>query len=282
MRNTADATRTARAAPALATWLRDSLYYADLRGCGGWRNDAKCITMNVLIIGGAGHVGSILRPALEQTQTCRYLDLRPVPGAEARTNIGDVNDPAALAAAMQGQEALLYLAMGTANGDPQTAGDIDAAFNVNVRGLYRCLGEGIKAGVRRICVASSLSVYRNYRQSPTDERRGADAWEPYGLSKRVGEFLCEAAAQACPEATIIALRLVLPSNEQDWPKRRYDPAREHNSFALGPNDTRDLFCKALELDRPGCHVVQATGDVTDQHLPNHRVRELLGWSPQNH
>ncbi|MFA9480306.1 NAD-dependent epimerase/dehydratase family protein [Phycisphaerales bacterium AB-hyl4] len=238
--------------------------------------------MNVLVIGGAGYVGAIVRPALETVHGCRYLDLRPVPGAEDRTFVGDVNDPAVVREAVQGQDALVYLAMGTNNGDRRTVQDIDAAFNVNVRGLYRTLAAALEAGVRRICVASSLSVYRHCHRSAIDESCAADAWEPYGLSKRVGEFLCQAAAQQCPDATLVALRLILPRNEADWPQYRFDPAKERNVFALGPRDTRELFRKALELDRPGCHIVQASGDITNERLPNHRVRELLGWSPQNH
>lgn len=237
--------------------------------------------MNLLIVGGAGYVGSLLRPTLEATHRCRYLDLRPVEGAEDRSVIGSVNDAEAVARAVDGQEALIYLAMGTVDGIRQTVNDIDAAFGVNVQGLYRVLAQALAAGVRRVCVASSLSVYHGPYPGRMDETHPADAWQPYGLSKRLGEFICEAAAPHYPDATFVVLRLILPRNEADWPEHRYDPMKGRNSFALGPEDTRRLFVKALELDAAGCHIVQATGDVTGTHLPNTRVHDLLGWQPEN-
>ena len=36
--------------------------------------------MKLLIIGGAGYVGSILQPALDAEHECRYLDLKLVAG----------------------------------------------------------------------------------------------------------------------------------------------------------------------------------------------------------
>ena len=49
--------------------------------------------MKVLVVGGAGYVGTILRPALDKEHQCVHFDLSPVPGAQERTIIGDVTDP---------------------------------------------------------------------------------------------------------------------------------------------------------------------------------------------
>ncbi len=258
--------------------------------------------MNVLIVGGAGHVGTILRPALEADHRCRYLDLKPVPGAEDRTTVGDVNDPAAVAEAVRDQEALVFLALGGVKasrglglwgpGGParpqtsapprdRTAGTVNTigpAFTINVQGLYTAVSEALRAGVRRIVYASSLSVYR---PGCVDESMPPDNWQPYGLSKRLGEAICAAAAQECPDATLVALRLIRPQTEAEWPAAAYDPAKEKNTLALGPQDTRRLFLAALALDRPGFHAVQASGDLEDRCLPNRAAHALLGWSPQN-
>jgi nucleoside-diphosphate-sugar epimerase len=236
--------------------------------------------MNVLIVGGAGYVGSIIRSSLEEAHCCRHLDLRPVPGAEGRTIVGDVNDPEVVAEAVRDQQAVIYLAMGTTNGDVRTVGDIDAAFGVNVRGFYRLLTHALEAGVQRVCLSSSLSVYsRPARYTLLDETCPPDNWQAYGMSKRLAEFICRAAAQRYPQASILALRLIHPRNEADW----LALATRETQVPLihtGPQDTRRLFLDALKFDRPGYHVVQATGDTTDRRMPNHRVRELLGWSPQ--
>lgn len=239
--------------------------------------------MNVLIVGGAGYVGSILQPALEQAHTCRYLDLRPVPGAEDRTVIGNLNNADVITEAVKDQHALLYLAMGSREGQRRTVNEIDPAFDVNVRDFYRTLVHALAAGVERICYASSLSVYyrMTYRPTPFDENEPADCWNPYGMSKRVGEFLCQAAAQQYPDATFLALRLMHPRNEQEWSPVCCHAAEHPNQIRTGPNDVRRLFLRALQFDRPGCHIVHASGDFTNKLLPNRRAHELLGWLPQN-
>jgi nucleoside-diphosphate-sugar epimerase len=237
--------------------------------------------MKLLVIGGAGYVGSIIRPDLDAAHACRHLDLKPVPGAEDRTLVGDVNNDAVVQEAVRDQEAVLYLAMGMTDGIRKTVNDVDPAFNVNVRGLYRVLHHALSAGVRRFVYTSTLSVYDRVWSDFKDENAPPNAWQPYGISKRLGESLCQAAAQQFPLATILALRLCLPQNEADWPAHRYDPTKARNHCDTGPQDIRRLFLRALELDHPGCHIVQATGDMSNQRLPNTRVQALLGWSPEN-
>lgn len=236
--------------------------------------------MKLLVIGGAGHVGHILLRMLEAEHDCRYLDLKQIPEVGERSIVGDVNDDDVLDRALKDREGVLYLAMGTINDDPRTCNRINPAFDVNVRGWYRVLHHGLLGGIRRYCFASSLSVYKNHACG--DESKPADAWIPYGISKRLGEFVGEAAAQECPDASILDLRLIMPRNESDWSKYAYDPDKPTNSFATGPDDTRALFSAALKFDQPGHHVVQASGDLTNQHVPNRRVQALLGWTPTNH
>jgi len=237
--------------------------------------------MNVLVVGAAGKVGSILRPALEREHHCHYYDLNPVPGAESRTTLGDVNDEAAMAGALDGRDAVVYLAMGYGSSGRRSVNDINAAFDVNLRGWYRTLHIGLERGVRRWVYASSLSVYQNYRQPRTDESRPADAWDPYGFSKRLAEHVCAAAAQHDPQAVILALRLIMPYTEAERPALRKNPDRAaHAVWFQAPEDMRRLFLAALACDKPGCHIVQTTGDLTGNHLPNTRATELLGWAPR--
>ena len=91
--------------------------------------------MKLLVVGGAGYVASIIRPSLEARFDCRYFDRRTVAGAEERTIVGDVNDPEKITQAVEGIDAIVYLAMGVQTGDPQTVRMIDLAFAVNVQAL---------------------------------------------------------------------------------------------------------------------------------------------------
>jgi len=240
--------------------------------------------MKLLIVGGAGYVGAILQPALEAQHECRYLDLKPVPGAEDRSVVGDVNDPAAIEQALDGVDSILWLAMGVKAGLDKGAGsiDIDAAFDVNVKAMYRMLAAASEAGVRRFVYASSLSVYRTIGRRavfPIDEQDPADAWRTYGLTKRLGETLGEMWVQHELNASFLALRLFWPRNDIDWPGNEFHPDRR--GHPLGPNDMRRLFLAGVEFSQPGFYPVQASGDMNGAHLPNTVAHELLGWLPQN-
>ena len=241
--------------------------------------------MKVLIVGGAGYVGSIIVPTFEKEFECTYFDIKPVRGCESRTILADVSDDEQVQRAVVGMDAILYLPMGMGK-DAQgrlSVNEINPAFDVNVRGLYRFLYLSLAAGVKRFIYASSLSVYNRLCGGKTvfDENKPSDTWYPYGLSKRTGEFICGCGAQAYDSACITALRLIWPRNENDWPEHRYDPQKPKNSCAIGPKDIQRLFVTAVNYNKPGFHLLQASGDMEGKWLPNKRVNEVLGWFPRN-
>lgn len=238
--------------------------------------------MKLLIVGGAGYVGSILVPTLEKEFECAHFDLKPVRGCEHKTILADVGDENQVRGAVQGVDAVLYLAMGASAFTPDSASkqgsnEINPAFDVNVRGWYRFLYLAMEAGVKRFVYASSLSVYKRHMHAT--EESPADQWKPYGFSKRIGEFICEAAARENPSLTLIALRLIHPRNERDWERDLLGRDVRLPSFSTSPGDTRSLFVKALRFDRPGFHIIHASGDEHDEHISNRRAFELLGWKP---
>jgi nucleoside-diphosphate-sugar epimerase len=234
--------------------------------------------MKVLVVGAGGHVGSILRPALEGAHDCRYLDALANPQMPDAL-IGDVNDEALIVRAIQCMDAVIYLATGRPPVALAPCGEIGSAFDVNVRGWYLMLHRGLTAGLRRFIYASTLSVYRlnTHPDAVITEATPPDAWSAYGVSKRIGEFLAQAAAQQYPDATIASLRLFLPQSDEQW---RKIPAEKRHPGALGPGDLRRLFLAALALEEPGAHVVQATGDLEGRSFPNTDATALLGWAPQ--
>jgi len=247
--------------------------------------------MNILIIGGAGDVGTIVRPALEAQHTCYHYDLRPVPGAIGRGYVADIDDDALLRHAMIGMDAVVNLAMGVRPGSAEKdVTDVNAVFNVNVRGCYRVLDAAMSAGVRRIVNASSLSVFTEpgFRDRPLDESTPPDAWSTYGISKRLGETLCQAASQHCPDMGIVSLRLMRPVNAAEYRPRRRPWAvdtqgRPHHWIVMGPEDTRRLFVAALDYTmNPGHHIFHASGDLENAWFPNTRATQTMGWKPQGH
>jgi dTDP-L-rhamnose 4-epimerase len=140
--------------------------------------------MRVLITGGAGFIGSYVADALlakgyqvlvldnldpqihgENRQWPSYLN------AAAERQLGDVRDRQAVAAALDGCQAVVHLA--GAVGVGQSMYDIERYCSVNVLGTAVLLEEVIKrkAGIRKVLVASSMSVYgEGSYQTPRGER----------------------------------------------------------------------------------------------------------------
>lgn len=233
--------------------------------------------MNVMVVGAAGHVGSILRPALEARHACRYLDVKPVAGAEERTVVGSITDPVAVAEAMAGCEVCVQLAMWPNRRD---ADNVDGSYDVHVKGMHRVLEAAVKAGVQRVIYASTLSVYRGSRlvNGTRDETIPPDAVDLYGLTKRLGEEVCKAFAVKYPELSILCLQMVMPRSEQQWAEE-LRPQADCN-YRTGPNDLRDAYLRAIELeDHQGYDAVFICSDLEGKYLDLGKARRLLGWVP---
>ncbi|MCC7493507.1 MAG: NAD(P)-dependent oxidoreductase [Fimbriimonadaceae bacterium] len=233
--------------------------------------------MQLLVIGGAGHVGRVLRPALEARHTCRYLDLTAVPDA-ADSRVGSLNDDAVLGSAMEDVEVCLQLAMMRFRGP----GDqVDDAYDVHVKGMHRILHHARQAGARRVVYASTLSVYRTSRpprDNPT-ESAPPDAVDLYGLTKRLGDVVCQAFCQQHPASSVISLQMVGPRNAEQW--ARMQAEGQDLDYATGPSDLRDAWLRAIELPQhQGYDAVFICGDRSGRHLSVAKAQQLLGWVPQ--
>ncbi|WP_188309565.1 NAD-dependent epimerase/dehydratase family protein [Streptomyces sp. CBMA123] len=141
----------------------------------------------VLLTGAAGRIGSSLRELLPaHGYRLRCFDRLPVPG-EPDAITAELADAEALAAAMEGVDAVVHLA-----GIPGEApfADILAA---NIDGTYRLYEAARAAGVRRIVYASSNHATgfterpADGSSVPVDAPQRPDTY--YGLSKCFGEDL---------------------------------------------------------------------------------------------
>lgn len=142
----------------------------------------------LLITGAAGEIGSVIRPALQDTAgRIRLLDKRTITdaaGAEILT--GDINDAALIDEAMVGVDCLFHLA-----GIPrETGGSPDDILEANVIGTHAVFSAARQHGVKRIIFASSNHVIGFY---PAGEFVGPDVPPRpsgfYGASKAYGEAL---------------------------------------------------------------------------------------------
>lgn len=161
--------------------------------------------MRILVTGGAGFIGVHLCSALiDRGNRVTVLDsltdnydpaqkLDNLAYLSAKSNVsfvnGDVRDPRAVDAALQGADAVVHLA-GLA-GVRESMQHAVLYKDVNVRGTACLLARAAKADVRGVVFASSSSVYGN-GALPFLEGARLSPLSPYGESKRAAELLISA------------------------------------------------------------------------------------------
>ena len=233
--------------------------------------------MNVVVVGGAGHVGSLVLRTLARRHRVRLADLDPADGyGVAEPMTVDVTDIAQVRSAVEGQDGLVYLAMGRRSSWGETGGWVESHFDVNVKGLYLTLRAAADAGVRQCVYASSLSVFEDYLAwgHQLDDRI-PDATDGYGLTKRLGEQVCESVSRE-RGMPVVSLRLCHPLPDQEW-RAFAGPAPETRTAA---SDVARAFERALDYDASGHEAFTITGDHAEKSISARRTREVLGWVPQ--
>ncbi|MET9336382.1 NAD(P)-dependent oxidoreductase [Nonomuraea sp. NPDC003804] len=230
--------------------------------------------VRVLVAGGSGAVGALVVPELAARHDVTVMDLRP-PAAGVPYVRGSVTDHDDVRRAAEGHDALVYLAMGRKEGWREGDAWVDSHFAVNVTGLYVTLRACAQAGARVAVHASSMSVFEGYATRDYVRRPEPDAVDAYGLTKRLGEQICEAAARE-HDLTVTALRLVHPMPDEEW--QAY--AGDHPDLVTAAGDAAAAFVAALERRGPGFAAYTITGDYRRSRLDWTPALHDLGWWPR--
>ncbi len=152
--------------------------------------------MKVLIIGGAGYIGShVVREFLDAGHEVSVFDnlstgLRKNLQKEAGFYEGDILDQQTLAKAMSvGFDAVVHLAAFKAAGESMTKPE-EYAEN-NICGAINILNAMSRAGTRKIIFSSTSAVYGDPRYLPLDEKHSLNPVSFYGFTKLEIERLLE-------------------------------------------------------------------------------------------
>lgn len=150
---------------------------------------------NVLVTGGAGFIGSHLVETL-LADGCRVTVLddlssgheRNLPSSSGRLRFvrGDIRNPAAVADAVGGCEAVFHLAAVVSV--PQTTQDPIGSAEVNEIGSLNVLEAARGAGVKRLVFASSSAVYGDDPRLPKGEDMQPKPLTPYAVQKLAVEY----------------------------------------------------------------------------------------------
>jgi nucleoside-diphosphate-sugar epimerase len=167
-----------------------------LRDLGAVRGSRVPDPLSVLVVGGAGYIGSVLvRKLLERGWRVRVLD-RLLYGEESLSELygregfelleGDFRNVEAVVRAVQGMGSIIHL--GAVVGDPACALNGDFTFEVNLAATRMIAEAGKGYGIRRFLFASSCSVY-GARDETLDERSSLAPLSLYASTKIESERL---------------------------------------------------------------------------------------------
>lgn len=183
------------------------------------------IGQRVLVVGGAGYVGSILtRRLLEDGWNVRVLDAlfygrRSLAGLEAdpafELVVADTRDDAALVDALHDVDAVVHLA--ELVGDPACAVDPRVTEEINFDATWRIADLAKQLGVTRFVYPSSCSVY-GATEATVDETSGLNPISLYAETKIRAEEAIRSLADGRFEPVILRLATVFGLS----PRPRFD------------------------------------------------------------
>ncbi len=212
----------------------------------------------VLVVGGAGYVGSVLTTSLlDAGREVRVLDslLYRNGGSLAQVSDragfsfveGDIRSPGEVRSALEGIDSVVVLA--ALVGDPVCKSHPDLARETNLGGTRNVLEASAAAGVERLIFASTCSNYGlRPDNEPADEEQDLHPLSLYAETKveMEGEILAEETSDLVPTVLRVATAFGLS------PRMRFDLTVSEftRELALG----HELEVYDPDTWRPYCHV----------------------------
>jgi nucleoside-diphosphate-sugar epimerase len=245
--------------------------------------------MKVLLVGGAGMVGTFVTPYLRQQHDLRVLDVREPRHPEVDYIEGSITDPDALRRALDGVDIFINMVMKSPQGgssNDQNLTQIVENYEVNTLGLHLLLWTAQGMGIKRGVHTSTMSVH--YRERPffrSEEEVPLDTPSVYGLTKGFGEQICAYFARWF-DMNLLALRITGPRPRAQYleERARAKPGERH-LFWSDEEDLARAYLAALEAVQVGHGRFEAifiAGDENEEEHNLSKARRLLNWAPESH
>ena len=232
---------------------------------------SKAHPRKVLLTGAAGRIGSVLREGLRgDLDELRLSDrehLVPVPGTSETFVQADLQDPAAMVAAMKGVDAVIHL-----GGNPSEASFTDL-LGPNILGTFNVFEAARETGAKRIVYASSNHATGFY--GPGDKLTGSEPTRPdslYGVTKVFGEAIGSLYADKFG-LQVVAVRIGSFEERPSHPR--------HLHTWLSHRDAVQLFRCCLNAD--SIHFLAIYGVSANRRTwwPLGDAARAIGYEPQD-
>ena len=243
----------------------------------------------ILVTGGAGRIGGIVRRFLGSKYELSVLDREPVEGVPSL--VADLADLDAIRPAFEGQDAVVHL-----GAEPSGGTAWDAVLPSNIVGVYNVMEVCREAGVGRVVFASTNHVVGYYPEKDDPYRavfegRLDDAPRPfpllsteqvrpdclYGVSKAFGESLGSLYWDKYG-ISFIALRIGAVSTGTEWYRQSYPSL----AMWLSHRDAAQLIERSI--DAPHSVGFQVVYGISNNTLRIHEIEtaeRILGYMPQD-
>ena len=240
--------------------------------------------MNILLVGGAGHVGSFVTPYLRRRHTLRVFDIVP-PKHDVDYIEGSIADPEALRRALDGMDTFITMIMKSGQGGFTHDHTVQQAvdnYTVNCLGLHLLLATAADMGIMTGVHTGTMSVHNRSRTwYPSEDDVPLDGPNVYGLTKGFAEHICRYFAREF-RMNLAVLRITGPSTRAQYIERRNSPPRP----GVVPTDEEDLanaYLAAVDFVQADCgrfDVFFISGDENHEIINMSKAKALLGWEPQ--
>ena len=223
------------------------------------------------ITGGAGRIGSALRPLLREHYRLRLIDVRHVEGDLAPTEesvVADLSHFADAERALAGVDAVLHLA-----GDPRTGATWPDVRERNIDGTFNVYEAARRSGAKRVVFASTNHVMGFYyleSKTPVDDVSPMRPDSLYGVSKAFGEVLARYFTDAF-DISIICIRI-------GWFTPTPPNSDALNQLWISARDLAQVVRLSLETPRR-FGIYNATSANREQHWDLSKTMSELGYAP---
>lgn len=248
--------------------------------------------MKVLLVGGSGMVGTFVTPYLAKHHTLRVLDVVPPKHADLVEYVqGSIDDPDAVARALDGMDSFVTMVMrnaGGANETEQTPESILNNYQVNTVGLHLFLWTAQSRGITRGVHVSTRSVHFQRRTQDgrivryeSEETSLLDAASVYGFTKGLGERICQYFCSYFG-MRIVALRITGPRTREAFIAERKTPIHPE-LYVMDEEDLADAILRSLAVVQVGSARFDPVLLAADEHQQDHNITKaklLLGWEPR--